>query len=91
MNSPRDPQPRPGTAHAVTREAKSMGLRAVFDTNVHLHFPRLNTYDWAAEFGRGHLVVIVPMIVLEELDDRKNRGQPVIGDRAAGVLRMIEE
>jgi len=66
------------------------GVRAVFDTNVHLHFPRFDQHDWAGELG-GPVVVVVPLVVLEELDRRKNQGTPVLSDRAAGVTRKIED
>jgi len=66
------------------------GVRAVFDTNVHLHFPRFDQHDWAGELG-GPVVVVVPLVVLEELDRHKNQGKPVLGDRAGRVAKEIED
>ncbi len=65
------------------------GVRAVFDTNVHLHFPRFDQHDWTAELGGGGpVVVVVPLVVL---DRHKNQGRPVLADRAADVTRRIED
>ncbi len=55
-----------------------------------LHFPRFDQHDWAGEIG-APVEVVVPLVVLEELDRHKNQGKPVLGDRAAGVARRIED
>jgi hypothetical protein len=78
-----DEQPRPNTA--------VQGVRAVFDTNTHLHFPRFDSHNWADELGGGPMTVVVPLLVLEELDAHKNKGALVLGDRAAAVCRAITQ
>lgn len=71
------------------RDDTEVGVRVVFDTNTHLHFPRFDQPEWAAELGAGPIVVVVPLLVLEELDSHKNRGAPVLGRRAGDVVRRI--
>lgn len=72
---------------------------AVPDTNFFVHHPQdLMTVGWRHELGLdidwdSHMLVrlIVPMIVIDELDRLKDRGQGPAKTRARHTLRKIDE
>lgn len=63
--------------------------RAVLDTNVHLHFKPFTDIDWCSELRRATVRLIVPMVVLEELDNQKNGGREKLRPRAAKRLALM--
>jgi len=63
------------------------GVALVCDTNVYMHgrlFPQLS-WDKAAE--SSHALILVPLVVVDELDDIKNRG----GENGKWARRVIKE
>lgn len=46
------------------------------DTNAHLHFASFDQIDWRRVAGIRHVLLAVPLAVIEELDNHKNRGGP---------------
>jgi hypothetical protein len=64
---------------------------AVVDTNVFLHCHEVHTFDWSF-VGEDLVRVIVPIRVIEELDDRKReRRNSDVGNRARSVVRWLRE
>lgn len=63
---------------------------AIPDSNVLVHYRRYNELDWCSVVGSKDVRLVLPLIVIDELDDLKSRGRPV-SDRAAGVLRAMQK
>jgi hypothetical protein len=68
--------------------------RLVLDTNVWLHFQVFQA-DWAGLVSGDAVVIVVPLVVLRELDAHKNRGGSVAARRSrtitARLLRLTAE
>jgi PIN domain len=62
----------------------------VADTNVFVHYRRYNEIDWPALAAATSVRLVVPLMVLDELDDLSYRARDV-GDRARSVLRAMQE
>jgi hypothetical protein len=62
------------------------GSIIVLDTNVYVHGRLVHEVDWHSEFGLPRVTVVVPLVVLDELDRIKDRDLEY-GKRAASVLR----
>src|SRR5688572_28140989 len=63
------------------------------DTNIHLHFAPLDELDLSALAGvpLGDITVVIPRVVLRELDEKKsNHPSQRVRDRARRTLRDIE-
>lgn len=65
--------------------------RAVLDANVYLHFIPFTDIDWRSELGHAAVRLIVPMVVLEELDNQKNTGREKLKPRAAKRLALMRK
>ena len=67
----------------------------IADTNLYLHHPKtFDHIDWHDELGLlplDQLRLVVPMIVIDELDKLKDRGAQDVRGRARETLRRIEE
>jgi hypothetical protein len=75
---------------AATVPASPSEVVAVLDTNGHLHFTSFDQIDWPTVVGRPDVLLAVPLVVLEELDHRKNKGG-VLGTRADQVIKRLEQ
>lgn len=64
-------------------------VAAVPDTNVFLHYRRYDEIDWPRFLGAGGVRLVVPLIVVEELDAKKYTDHPV-GQRAREVLSSLQ-
>lgn len=63
--------------------------RWVLDTNDLLHYYRLDTIPWTKIYGKGaHLML--PHVVIDEIDSKSYSSGPSIQRRARGVYRMLE-
>lgn len=68
--------------------ADPAAVRAILDTNVHLHFRPFTDIDWPRELRQPSVRLVVPLLVIRELDDHKNEGGK-IGHRAATRLEAM--
>jgi rRNA-processing protein FCF1 len=71
------------------REALKLAMLALIDTNVLLHYRRLEEIDWLDLTGVSGLTIVIPALVLRELDKHKDchpnrrlkkRAQAVVAD-----------
>jgi rRNA-processing protein FCF1 len=77
-------------AIAAEDDAADLGAtRAIVDTNVHLHFRPFDEVNWPAQLGVKSVRLLVPIAVLRELDEHKNRGRDPIGHRAGARLAAM--
>jgi rRNA-processing protein FCF1 len=67
------------------------GHIVVPDTNALLHYNRLDKIDWAKVIGKRPVRLVVPLLVLDELDDKKYLGSDKIIKRARSALKPFEE
>lgn len=66
--------------------------RAVLDTNVYLHYKLFAEVNWPSALQTpGPVRIILPMVVLRELDQQKNVGRKPTNQQARRVLRRIQE
>lgn len=62
----------------------------VLDTNSLLHFVRFDTIPWAKLYGTG-VCVVLPHVVVDEVDRKSFSESEKIQKRARGVYRLIEQ
>ncbi|WP_167343156.1 PIN domain-containing protein [Nonlabens sp. SY33080] len=60
------------------------------DTNIFLHFQDFEKIDWLYESSSNACKLVIPPIVIDELDEKKI-GTNKIGNRARNVLNRLEE
>jgi predicted ribonuclease YlaK len=77
----------------MPQNGKSMDAPAfaLTDTNVFIHYEFFRNVDWAAELGARPVTLVLPSVVLEELDKRKWAGTRREKERAKAVLRTLKE
>ncbi|MFI7212965.1 PIN domain-containing protein [Micromonospora maritima] len=61
----------------------------VLDTNVYVHGRLFHEVEWHREIGVRRASVVMPLVVLDELDRIKDR-DPEFGRRARSVLRALD-
>jgi hypothetical protein len=64
---------------------------AVLDTHILLHYRLFIEVDWLAVVGASSVRLVVPLRVVDELDEKKAARRNDIRDRARTVLRHLEE
>lgn len=67
------------------------GEPAVLDTNVLLHYQRPDNVSWLKVLGRAHVRLVVPLRVVEELDEKKYGRSDRLASVAREVLPWLEE
>jgi hypothetical protein len=68
------------------------GALAALDTNVLMHFQRLDEVTWADVLGvTGPVRIILPMMVIDELDIKKYTGSDRMSKRADLAIRVLRE
>ena len=67
------------------------GEPAVLDTNVLLHYQRPDNVLWPEVLGRAHVRLVVPLRVVEELDEKKYGRSDRLASIARDVLPWLEE
>jgi hypothetical protein len=65
------------------------GDLVILDTNVLMHYQRLDTVPWAEVLGAGQVRLILPAIVIDELDNKKYTGSDTMAARAAKAIRVL--
>jgi rRNA-processing protein FCF1 len=63
--------------------------RLVLDTNDLLHYYRLDTIPWSTLYGKA-MRVVIPHVVIDEIDVKSYNAGQNIQRRARGVYRMFE-
>jgi rRNA-processing protein FCF1 len=63
---------------------------AVLDTHVVLHYKPLKDIDWASLVDAEIVRLVVPLRVVDELDDRKSARRPDLVRRARSRIRQLE-
>jgi len=67
------------------------GCAVVPDTSFFMHYHRFfNEIDWPEEIHAGSVRLVVPLLVIDELDDLSFRSKPT-SERARRVLRALRE
>jgi hypothetical protein len=65
------------------------GRCLVLDTNDFLHYQRIDRLPWIRTYGKSARVVI-PHVVLDEIDGKSYQLSSAVHDRARGIYRMLE-
>lgn len=74
------------------RQADYKGIPiAVLDTHVLLHYTLFTDVPWETALGADRVRVAVPLRVIDELDQKKAARRSDIADRAATVIKHIQE
>jgi hypothetical protein len=70
------------------------GVLIIADTNVFLHhLEPFDRIDWRSELDRrdmDDLTLVIPLIVIDELDNLKRSGAKEVRPRARGALKLID-
>lgn len=75
---------------AQQRLAGAAGSPTVLDTNVLLHFEPPKQIDWVTVLERKPVRLIIPLRVIEELDQKKWGENAKLRDRARSLLPQLE-
>jgi rRNA-processing protein FCF1 len=75
--------------HLVLRERP--GHLAVLDTNVLLHYQRIDQVDWGKVVRESPVRLVVPHVVLDELDDKRYLGSDKIREKARSAVVPFDE
>lgn len=67
------------------------GKATVVDTNVLLHYQAPWDVDWQAVVGEREVRLVLPLRVIEELDEKKYTGRDHMADRARRLLSQLWE
>jgi rRNA-processing protein FCF1 len=67
------------------------GHLAVVDTNVLLHYQRIDKVNWGNVVKDRPVRLVVPHIVLDELDDKRYLGSDKIRERARSAIAPLDE
>ena len=76
--------------HRVARATAAPGHLTVVDTNVLLHYLPPDQIKWLEIVGEAQVRLVLPLRVIEELDEKKYTGSDRIAKRAREVLPRIE-
>lgn len=75
--------------HLSDRLAAAPGHLTVLDTNVLLHFHPPDQVDWPTVVGRPEVRLVIPLRVVEELDEKKYTARDNLADRARRLLGQL--
>ncbi len=83
-------------AHALTSPFPAPVLEqdrtiVVLDTNTLLHYRNPDQIDWQALTGASDVLLVVPLVVLDELDDKRNAKDTSLARRARNIASTIEK
>lgn len=73
----------------LARAAAAPGRLAVLDTNVFLHYEPPAQVDWTRVVGAAKPRLVVPLRVIEELDEKKYTAREQVADRARAILSSL--
>ena len=66
-------------------------MEIFLDTNVYLHCVPLEEIWWEEVFGESHVTILIPKIIINELDKCASDSNSRISKRAKSVLKQIDE
>lgn len=77
----------------IRRRGSPEGSKTIFlDTNILLHFKPINEIDWRKIFESEKVNIVIPLLVMQELDKHKyNPARRKIRERAKGVIRYFHK
>jgi hypothetical protein len=75
---------------ARSERAAAGGLIAVLDTHVLLHYEPPESIDWIEIVGEPQVRLLLPMRVVDELDEKKHTGSDRVRGKARSILPHIE-
>ncbi len=73
------------------RLAVRPGEVLVLDTNTFMHCTLFTDIDWIREFDAKAVRLVLPLLVLDELDDKTYSAHARLSKRASKVLRMLDQ
>ncbi len=73
-----------------TAYAHHQGKTVVLDTNDLLHYSRYDKIPWARLYGEG-AVVVIPHVVVDEIDKKSYATSDTVRRRARGVFALLEQ
>lgn len=62
----------------------------ILDTNALLHYTRFDQFDWVSRLGSPQVRLIIPIVVIDELDAKKYARREEFRDRARELLTLID-
>ncbi len=65
------------------------GSPVILDTNVLMHYHRPDEVSWREVTGEQPVRIILPMLVIDELDNKKYTGSDTMARRAAQAIRVL--
>ena len=68
-----------------------MRMFVVLDTNIYLHFKSFEEIPWKDELGYDDITILVPSVVVEEVDRKKDNERGKVQKRARAVSRRLGE
>jgi hypothetical protein len=74
----------------VSGRLSSPSTVGVVDTHVLLHYRLFTEIDWRAVMGAEDVLLIVPLRVVDELDEKKGARRDELRERARTVIRHLE-
>jgi rRNA-processing protein FCF1 len=77
--------PFPTSAHGPDRTI------VVLDTNTLLHYRKPDEISWRVLTGAPEVLLVVPLVVLDELDDKRNAKDTSLARRARNIASTIEK
>lgn len=93
-NIPNDSGGRLGRVAKRLRDLQRLAARAghicVPDTNALLHYTRFDRIDWKERLAAPIVRMVVPLAVVNELDDKKYARRGEFRDRAREILTLID-
>jgi rRNA-processing protein FCF1 len=75
---------------AQARLASREGRICVLDTNALLHYTRFDQLDWAGRLHMASVRLVVPLVVVDELDGKKYARRGEFQQRARELLTLID-
>ena len=66
-------------------------MHIVLDSNIYLHYQSFEEIPWSKELGYDEIIIIMPAIVLEEIDKKKDEEKGKIQKRAKKVSSRLGE
>ncbi|WP_189845403.1 PIN domain-containing protein [Streptomyces umbrinus] len=83
---------------ALARQAEQLGALAewpgrvlVYDTNSLMHYQPPDAIDWAARVKAQAVRLVVPLVVIDELDRKQHEGSDKMAQRARSALRALDK
>lgn len=67
------------------------GAIVVVDTNILLHYQRIDLIRWSQVVGESQVRLVIPLLVLDELDDKRYLGSERIRERARSATAPLDE